>query len=73
MKRILKIICAAVFASVMDLATIVLILLGLKALVDTGIFILQLLAALVLLLLAVAVIAGAVILTVWLLRRKKKP
>ncbi len=73
MKRILKIICAAVFASVMDLATIVLILLGLKALVDTGVFILQLLAALVLFLLAVAVIAGAVILLVWLLRHKKKP
>lgn len=73
MKRILKIICAAVFASVMDLATIVLILLGLKALVDTGIFILQLLSALVLFLLAVAVIAGAVILLVWLVRHKKKP
>ena len=73
MKHILKIICAAAFASVINLAVIVLILLGLKALVDTGVFILQLLAALVLLLLAVAVIAGAVILTVWLLRRKKKP
>ena len=73
MKRALKIICAAAFASVMDMATIVLILLGLKALVDTGVFVLQLLAALVLLLLAVSVLAGAVILTVWLLRHKKKP
>ena len=44
MKRILKIICAAAFASVINLAVIVLILLGLKALVDTGVFILQLLA-----------------------------
>ncbi len=73
MKRILKIICAAAFASVINLAVIVLILLGLKALVDTGVFILQLLAALVLFLLAVAVIAGAVILLVWLVRHKKKP
>ena len=73
MKRILKIICAAVFVSVINLAVIVLILLGLKALVDTGIFVLQLLAALVLLLLAVAALAGAVILTVCLLRHKKKP
>lgn len=73
MKRILKIICAAVFVSVINLAVIVLILLGLKALVDTGVFILQLLAALVLFLLAVAVIAGAVILLVWLVRHKKKP
>ncbi len=73
MKRTLKIICAAAFASVLDLAVIVLVLLGLKLLVDSGVFVLQLLAALVLLLLAVAVLAGAVILTVWLLRHKKKP
>ena len=73
MKRILKIICAAAFASVINLAVFVLILLGLKALVDTGVFILQLLAALVLFLLAVAVIAGAVILLVLLVRHKKKP
>ncbi len=73
MKRTLKIICAAAFASVMDMATIVLILLGLKALVDTGILVLQLLAALVLFLLALAVLVGAVILLVWLLRYKKKP
>lgn len=71
--RTLKIICAAAFASVMDMATIVLILLGLKALVDTGILVLQLLAALVLFLLALAVLVGAVILLVWLLRYKKKP
>ena len=73
MKRTLKIICAAAFASVLDMATIVLILFGLKALVDTGVFVFQLLAALVLLLLAVAVLAGAVILSAWLLRHKKKP
>ena len=73
MKRTLKIICAAAFFSVLDLASIVFILLGLKLLVDSGVFVLQLLAALVLLLLVVAVLAGAVILTVWLLRHKKKP
>ena len=73
MKRILKIICAAAFASVLDLAVIVLVLLGLNMLVDSGVFVLQLLAALVLLLLAAAVLSGAVILTVWLLRHKKKP
>lgn len=73
MKRILKIICAAAFASVADMAVMVLVLLGLAALIDTGVFFLQLMAALVLLLLAVAVLAGAVILLVTLVRHKKKP
>lgn len=73
MKRAFKIICAAAFASVLDLAVIVFLLLGLNMLVDSGVFVLQLLAALVLLLLAAAVLSGAVILTVWLLRHKKKP
>ncbi len=73
MKRTLKIICAAAFASVVDMAVIVLVLLGLAALIKSGVFVLQLLAALLALLLAVAILAGAAILPVALLRHKKKP